>query len=41
MAGRAGRGDLSGRVIIPTSDLNNYILNAVIKGDYTEFYEKK
>ena len=41
VAGRAGRGDLSGRVIIPTSDLNNYILNAVIKGDYTEFYEKE
>jgi primosomal protein N' (replication factor Y) len=41
VAGRAGRGDLKGRVIIPTSDSNNYILNAIISNDYEEFYEKE
>lgn len=41
VAGRAGRGDLKGRVIIPTSDPNNYILNAIISNDYEEFYEKE
>lgn len=41
VAGRAGRGDLKGRVIIPTSDPDNYILNAIISNDYEKFYEKE
>lgn len=41
VAGRAGRGDLPGRVIIPTSDTDSYILKAVEKADYNMFYEKE
>ena len=41
VAGRAGRGDLAGRVIIPTFDTNNYILDAIIKNDYESFYESE
>lgn len=41
VAGRAGRGNLPGRVIIPTSDMNNYILDAIIKNDYEAFYDKE
>lgn len=41
VAGRAGRGKLKGRVIIPTSDTNNYILNAVVTNSYKDFYEKE
>ena len=41
VAGRAGRGDLAGRVIIPTYDTDNYILDAIIKNDYESFYESE
>ena len=41
VAGRAGRGDLVGRVIIPTYDTDNYILDAIIKNDYESFYESE
>ncbi len=41
VAGRAGRSKLPGRVIIQTTDTQNYILDAVTKNDYEEFYEKE
>ncbi len=41
VAGRAGRGLLKGRVIIPTSDPNNYILKAIVSNDYENFYNKE
>lgn len=41
VAGRAGRSSLPGRVIIQSSDTENYILDAVTKNDYEEFYEKE
>lgn len=39
VAGRAGRAELEGRVIIQTSDTQSYILDAVTKHDYEQFYE--
>lgn len=41
VAGRAGRSTLPGRVIIQSNEEENYILDAVIKNDYDEFYEKE
>lgn len=41
VAGRAGRGEKQGRVIIQTSDTENYILNSVITNDYVDFYDKE
>lgn len=41
VAGRAGRSTLPGRVIIQSNEEDNYILDAVIKNDYEEFYEKE
>lgn len=41
VAGRAGRGNLKGRVIIPTSDIDNYILKSIVANDYENFYENE
>lgn len=41
VSGRAGRGDKEGRVIIQTSDTQNYILQAVKNQDYEEFFEQE
>lgn len=41
VSGRAGRAKLPGRVLIQTNDIENYILDAVIKNSYVEFYEKE
>ena len=39
--GRAGRSTKKGRVIIQSNDTNNYILDAIVKHSYTDFYEKE
>ena len=39
--GRAGRADIRGRVLIQTSDTNNYILSSIVKNDYTGFYNNE
>lgn len=41
VSGRAGRGEKLGRVIIQTSDMENYILDSVIKHDYVDFFNKE
>lgn len=41
VAGRAGRAEKKGRVIIETTEHENYIIQAVVNGSYKEFYEKE
>ncbi|MEG2310515.1 MAG: primosomal protein N' [Clostridia bacterium] len=41
VAGRAGRGDLKGRVLIQACDVDNYILDAVVNNSYLSFYDKE
>ena len=41
VSGRAGRASLPGRVLIQTTDVDNYILKAIIDNSYQEFYEKE
>lgn len=41
VSGRAGRSNLKGRVLIQTNDPENYILDAVVKHSYNDFYEKE
>ncbi len=41
VAGRAGRGEIPGEVIIQTFQPENYALKAVMEGDYHSFYEKE
>jgi len=40
-AGRVGRFDLPGKVIIQTYNPNNYVYNCVIKNDYESFYNSE
>ena len=39
VSGRAGRGKKAGRVLIQTSDSENYIIQAVKNDSYTDFYK--
>ena len=39
VSGRAGRGKKAGRVLIQTSDSENYIIQAVKNNSYTDFYK--
>ena len=39
VSGRAGRGKKVGRVLIQTSDSENYIIQAVKNNSYTDFYK--
>ena len=39
VAGRAGRANLTGKVLIQTYNPDNYILNCVVNHDYDRFYE--
>ena len=41
VSGRAGRADIPGRVLIQTTDNQNYILDAVKNQSYDMFYEKE
>ena len=41
VSGRAGRRKKPGRVLIQTSDTDNYILEAVKHNDYLEFFDKE
>lgn len=41
VSGRAGRSKKPGRVLIQTSDTDNYILEAVKHNDYLEFFDKE
>lgn len=41
VSGRAGRSKKAGRVLIQASDTENYILDAVRKNSYTDFFEKE
>lgn len=41
VSGRAGRSAKEGRVLIQTSDTDNYILKAVENNSYLEFFEKE
>ncbi len=41
VSGRAGRSKKEGRVLIQTSDCDNYILQAVKNNDYNEFFDKE
>lgn len=41
VSGRAGRGDKKGRVIIQTSEPQNYILKAVQNNSYIDFYDQE
>lgn len=41
VAGRAGRGSKQGRVILQTTEDDNYILDSIVSHDYVGFYEKE
>lgn len=41
VAGRAGRGDKKGKVIIQTYQPENYAIEKIAQGDYEGFYEKE
>ena len=41
VAGRAGRGSKTGRVIMQAYDTENYVLNAVCKNSYKYFYNQE
>ena len=41
VSGRAGRSSKEGRVLIQTSDTDNYILQAVEHNNYNEFFDKE
>lgn len=41
VAGRAGRGNKAGRVIMQAYDTDNYVLEAVYNGSYNYFYEQE
>ncbi|MGI6177631.1 MAG: replication restart helicase PriA [Eubacterium sp.] len=41
VAGRAGRGDSRGRVIVQTYDPENFAIQAAVRGDYKGFFEKE
>ena len=41
VAGRAGRGDKPGRVLIQTADPENYLLDSIVSHNYIDFYEKE
>lgn len=41
VSGRAGRGQKRGRVLIQTSDSENYIIQAVKNNSYIDFYKKE
>lgn len=41
VAGRAGRAEIPGRVYIQSTDVENYILDAVIAQSYEMFYERE
>lgn len=41
VAGRCGRGDLSGEVLIQTFDPEQYLFEALIKQNYDEFYHRE
>lgn len=41
VSGRAGRSKLAGRVLIQTSNMDNYILESVLDNSYESFYEKE
>lgn len=38
VAGRAGRGKYSGKVIIQTNDTNNHVIESIINNSYVDFY---
>ena len=41
VSGRAGRSKKEGRVLIQTSDTDNYILKAVENNSYIDFFDKE
>lgn len=41
VSGRAGRGNISGRVIVQAYDTEHYALDALVDQSYDEFYEKE
>lgn len=41
VAGRAGRAELPGRVLIQTNDTCNYILNSIEENDYESFFDSE
>ncbi|MDO4283432.1 MAG: primosomal protein N' [Clostridia bacterium] len=41
VAGRAGRAELPGRVLIQTNDTANYILNSIEENDYEKFFDSE
>ncbi len=41
VAGRAGRADLEGEVVVQTFSPDNYAIRAALKQDYREFYEEE